>query len=66
VENRGVAPDVEVEFDPKAAREGKDPQLAKAVEIVLAELKKNPVNHPTRPAFPNYYRRGSAEPSEGK
>ena len=42
VENRGVAPDVEVEFDPQAVREGKDPQLEKAVELVLAELKKNP------------------------
>src|SRR5712672_3878070 len=42
VENRGVAPDVEIEFDPKAVRQGKDPQLDKAIEIVLAELKKNP------------------------
>jgi tricorn protease len=64
VENRGVAPDVEVEFDPKAARQGKDPQLEKAVEIVLAELKKNPVRRPTRPPFPNYYK-GSKDPAEG-
>jgi hypothetical protein len=32
VENRGVAPDVEVEFDPRLVRQGKDPQLEKAVE----------------------------------
>ena len=66
VENRGVAPDVEVEFDPKAIRQGKDPQLAKAVEIVLSELKMKPVRHPARPAFPNYYKRGLKLPSEGK
>jgi tricorn protease len=66
VENRGVAPDVEVDFDPKAVREGKDPQLEKAVEIVLAELKKRPVKHPPRPPYPNYYKPGSKEPGEGK
>jgi tricorn protease len=66
VENRGVAPDVEVEFDPKAIREGKDPQLAKAVEIVMAELQKHPVKHPARPVFPNYYKRGMKDPAEGK
>jgi tricorn protease len=66
VENRGVAPDVEVEFDPQAVRQGKDPQLEKAVEIVLAELKKSPITHPSRPAFPNYHRRGGKEPAEGR
>ncbi len=66
VENRGVAPDVEVEFDPKAVRQGKDPQLAKAIEIVMEELKKNPVRHPERPAFPNYYKRGLKVPAEGR
>jgi tricorn protease len=65
VENRGVAPDVEVEFDPKAVRAGLDPQLEKAVELVLAELKKNPPRKPQRPAYPNYYK-GLAEPAEGK
>jgi tricorn protease len=66
VENRGVAPDVEVEFDPKAARAGRDPQLEKAVEIALAELKKYPVKHPKRPPFPNYHKPGVKEPAEGK
>ena len=31
VENHGVAPDVEVEQDPKAVREGRNPQLGKTV-----------------------------------
>jgi tricorn protease len=66
VENRGVAPDVEVEYDPKLVREGKDPQLEKAVELVLAELKTNPPTKHQRPAFPNYYKQGVKEPAEGK
>ena len=66
VENRGVAPDVEVEFDPQAVRAGKDPQLEKAVELVLAELKKNPPVKLKKPAYPDYYKPGLKEPAEGK
>jgi tricorn protease len=66
VENRGVAPDVEVEFDPQAVRQGKDPQLEKAVELVLAELKANPPRSPQHPLFPNYYKSGLKEPAEGR
>jgi tricorn protease len=66
VENRGVPPDVEVEFEPKAVRAGHDPQLEKAVELVLAELGKNPPKVARRPAFPNYYKPGLKEPAEGK
>jgi len=56
VENYGVAPDVEVEHDPKAVREGRDPQLEKAVELVLDSLKKNPLPQHKRPAYPNYHK----------
>jgi tricorn protease len=56
VENYGVAPDVEVDHDPKAIRAGRDPQLEKAVEVVLAELKKNPPPRHQKPAYPNYYK----------
>jgi tricorn protease len=66
VENRGVAPDVEVEFEPQAVRAGHDPQLEKAVELVMAELKKNPPKVAKRPPFPNYYKPGLKEPAEGK
>jgi tricorn protease len=55
VENHGVAPDIEVEMDPKAWREGRDPQLEKAVELVMEALKKNPPPQPKRPAYPNYH-----------
>jgi tricorn protease len=66
VENRGVAPDVEVEYDPQAVRQGKDPQLEKAVELALAELAKSPPPKYQRPPFPNYYKPGLKEPAEGK
>jgi tricorn protease len=56
VENAGVAPDIEVELDPRAWREGRDPQLEKAVEVVLEELKRNPPPKPRRPAYPNYHK----------
>ena len=54
VENHGVAPDYEVEMNPKLVREGHDPQLEKAVEVALEQLKKNPVNYGKRPTYPNY------------
>ncbi len=56
VENHGVAPDVEVELDPKAVREGHDPQLEKAVAVVLSELEKNPIPAHHKPPYPNYHR----------
>ncbi len=55
IENYGVAPDIEVEMDPKAWREGRDPQLEKAVEVLLATLAKNPIKKTPRPAYPNYH-----------
>ena len=56
VENRGVAPDVEVEMDPQAWRAGHDPQLEKAVAVILEELKKPRPPRAKRPAYPNYHR----------
>ena len=56
VENHGVAPDVEVEFDPAAWRAGHDPQLEKAIEWLLAELERNPPPKHKRPDYPNYQR----------
>ena len=55
VENHGVPPDLEVEYDPKAVRAGHDPQLEKAVELVLELLKRNPPPpEPHHPPYPNY------------
>ena len=67
VENRGVAPDIEVEFDPAAWRAGHDPQLEKSVAWLLEELKKNPRQQYQRPPFPNYHKgepAGSAAPNK--
>jgi tricorn protease len=57
VENEGVPPDVEVEQLPADVIAGRDPQLEKAIEIVLAELEKNPPVIPQRPPFPVRVRR---------
>jgi tricorn protease len=57
VENVGIAPDIDVEFDPKQVREGHDPQLEKAVEVVMDMLQKNPLPKYKRPAYPNYKQR---------
>jgi tricorn protease len=59
VENHGIAPDVEVEQDPKLVREGRDPQLERTVELLLADLEKNPLPKYKKPAYPNYHKSGS-------
>ncbi len=50
-ENKGIAPDIEVRQTAKALNEGKDPQLEKAVEILLNELKNRPEPDMTPPPF---------------
>ncbi|HPA50541.1 MAG TPA: PDZ domain-containing protein, partial [Thermoanaerobaculia bacterium] len=52
VENVGVPPDVEVEQTPADVIAGRDPQLEKAIEIVMEQLKKSPPAAPKRPPFP--------------
>jgi len=52
VENEGVAPDIMVEQWPKDVIAGKDPQLEKAIEVVLQQLKENPPKKMERPAYP--------------
>jgi len=52
VENEGVPPDVDVEQTPADVIAGHDPQLEKAIEVVMAELKKSPAPKPQRPAYP--------------
>jgi tricorn protease len=55
VENRGITPDVDVEFDPQLVRQGHDPQLERAVEVVLDLLRKNPLPTYMKPPYPNYH-----------
>jgi tricorn protease len=57
VENHGVPPDVEVEYDPQAVRDGHDPQLEKAVQVVIEQLQKNPpAGESHHPPYPNYHK----------
>jgi len=55
VENHGVAPDMDVELDPRAFRDGHDSQLDKAIEVVMQQLKEHPLPDVKRPPYPNYH-----------
>jgi tricorn protease len=55
VENHGVPPDVDVEMDPAAWRQGRDTQLEKAIQVVMQELKEHPLPEVKRPPYPNYH-----------
>jgi tricorn protease len=56
-ENVGIAPDIEVEQDPELVRKGQDPQLERAIDVVMQELAKNPAPKPKRPAYPKYHKK---------
>jgi len=53
IENEGVAPDIEVEQWPKDVMQGKDPQLEKAIEIVMKDLKAFTSPNPPKPKYPD-------------
>ncbi len=57
VENVGVPPDLEVEQFPAETLHGRDPQLEKAIEVVLEQLEANPPKEPKAPPFPIRVRR---------
>ena len=52
IENEGVAPDIEIEQWPKDVIQGGDPQLEKAIEVILEELKNNVTEERIRPDYP--------------
>ena len=55
IENRGVQPDVVVDNPPDLVLKGQDPQLEKAVEMLMEQIKANPKKLPARPAdLPTY------------
>ena len=56
VENRGIAPDVPVEESPKDFVAGHDRQLETGVQLVLDELKANPIPSIPMPPYPNYHK----------
>jgi tricorn protease len=56
VEGHGIAPDYDVDLDPAMVRQGHDPQLEKAVEVVMQLMKEHPAPVYPRPAYPNYHK----------
>ncbi|MBX7131594.1 MAG: PDZ domain-containing protein [Fimbriimonadaceae bacterium] len=51
-ENKGIDPDIEVDLRPDLLAKGEDPQLKKAVDYLLDQLKKNPPKPIADPAYP--------------
>ena len=55
IENRGVQPDVVVDNPPDLVRNGQDPQLEKAIDMLMEQIKANPKTLPARPPdLPTY------------
>jgi tricorn protease len=49
IENKGVQPDIVVENRPDLVVKGQDPQLEKALELVMKAIQENPKKLPARP-----------------
>lgn len=64
VEGHGVDPDHVVSDDPALWQDGRDPQLDKAIELMLEAIRTRPYNHPPRPAYPD--RRGMGIPESDR
>jgi tricorn protease len=53
VEGHGVEPDYDVENPPHELVSGRDPQLEKAIEVIMEMVKKNPPQKMKKPVYPN-------------
>jgi tricorn protease len=58
IENRGVEPDIVVDNPPDLVMKGRDPQLEKAIELVMKAIQEQPRRLPPRPADLPAYPRG--------
>ena len=58
IENVGIPPDIDVEQWPGEVAAGGDPQLERAIEFILEELRANPPTERSRPPFPVRVRGG--------
>ncbi len=58
IENQGVEPDITVENRPDLVMKGQDPQLEKAIELVMREIQTHPKRLPLRPADSPAYPKG--------
>ncbi|MFI5386927.1 MAG: S41 family peptidase, partial [Fimbriimonadales bacterium] len=52
IEGHGVEPDIDVLSDPNAWARGKDPQLDKAIEVLMEQMAKHPYKIPAFPPDP--------------
>jgi len=52
VENHGVDPDIEVDNRPDLVIKGRDPQLEKAVEVIMKKIEEEPKELPKKPSYP--------------
>ena len=52
IEGEGVTPDIEVKNDPASVIAGRDPQLERAIEEVMARIEADPPVFPDRPEAP--------------
>ncbi len=59
VEGHGVDPDIELIDDPALMTDGGDPQLDKAISLMLEEVTAHPYTPPARPASPDRSGMGS-------
>lgn len=55
VENVGIAPDIEVDLDPKAGREGQDSPSGRGVAMAVEALAQHPVRPQPHPKYPVYH-----------
>jgi len=62
IEGHGVDPDIEVIDDPTLLAKGIDPQLERAIQEVMAELKTNTWRDVPKPPYPD--RSGAGIPPE--
>lgn len=53
IEGHGVDPDIVVDNLPRETFDGKDAQLDAAIKYLQEQIKKNPVEVPLAPKFPN-------------
>jgi tricorn protease len=53
IEGHGVDPDIEVIDDPALMVDGSDPQIDKAIEVMLDEIRKNPYVPVPKPDYPD-------------
>ncbi|MBI1334093.1 MAG: hypothetical protein GC165_14570 [Armatimonadetes bacterium] len=60
IEGKGVSPDIDVPSDPNAFIKGSDPQIDKAIEYLLNEIKKNPPVKPHEPPAKDRVKNGGS------